>query len=174
MNSQSGTRANRMTEGLAEIRQVTIFTDGACIGNHGPGGYRVVLRYGKHRRELSGGFRLTTNNRMEMMAAIVGLAVLKEKCAVTIYSGLQLPVDSISEGWVCESREMGWKRENERLLNADLWKRLLELCDQNEIQLIWVKGHSGEPQNERQHALSEHAACGDDLAIDRAYEEGRT
>jgi len=163
-----------MTGDLTEIKQVTIFTDGACTGNPGPGGYGVVLRYGKHRRELSGGFRLTTNKRVEMMAVIVGLATLKEKCAVTVYSDSQLLVDSISEGWVHEWRERGWKRDKERLLNADLWKRLLELCDQHEVQFIWVKGHSGEPESERAHDLSVQAACGDDLAIDRAYQEGKT
>lgn len=163
-----------MGEDKAELKQVTIFTDGACIGNPGTGGYGVVLQYGKNRKELSGGFRLTTNNRMEMMAAIVGLAALKEKCAVTIYSDSQLLVDGISKGWVHEWRKRGWRRKKKRALNADLWKRLLELCDQHEVQFIWVRGHAGEPENERAHDLSMQAACGDGLAIDRAYEEGKT
>jgi len=163
-----------MTEDMVEIKQVAISTDGVCIGDPGPGGYGVVIRYCEHRRELSGGFRLTTSKRMAMMAVIVGLAALKQKCAVTVYSDSQLLVDSISQGRVHEWRERGWKRGRERLVNADLWKRLLELCDQHEVQLVWESGQSGDPENERAHDLSVRAAYGDDLVTDRAYEEGRT
>jgi ribonuclease HI len=163
-----------MVENKTALKQVIIFTDGACIGNPGPGGYGVVLKYGKYRKDLSGGFRLTTSNRMEMMASIVGLEALKEKCAVTIYSDSQLLVDGISKGWVHKWRKKGWKRGKKRALNADLWKRLLELCDQHEVQFVWVRGHTGEPGNERAHDLSMQAAYGSSLAIDKAYEEGKT
>jgi ribonuclease HI len=163
-----------MNEDRTELKQIIIYTDGACIGNPGPGGYGVVLVYSKHKKELSGGFRLTTNNRMEIMAAIVGLEALKVKCAVTIYSDSQLLVDSISKGWVYEWRRRGWKRKKKRALNADLWKRLLDLCDQHEVQFVWVRGHEGDPGNERAHDLSMQAACGSDLTTDKAYEEGKT
>jgi len=163
-----------MTEDTAEIKRVAISTDGACIGDPGAGGYGVVIRYREHRRELSGGFRLTTSRRMAMMAVIVGLAALKQKCAVTMYSDSQLLVDSISQGRVHEWREKGWKRGKERLVNADLWKRLLELCDQHEVEMVWGRGHSGDPEKERAHDLSVRAAYGVDLATDSAYEEGRT
>lgn len=157
-----------------ERKQVTIYTDGACIDNPGPGGYGVVLRHGQHKKELSGGFRLTTNNRMEMMAAIVGLEALKEKCEVTLFSDSKLLVDAVTKGWAHRWRERGWKRKKERALNADLWKRLLELCDQHVVQFTWVKGHAGEPGNEQAHDLSVRATYGGSLAIDKAYEEGKT
>ncbi len=163
-----------MTEDMAEIKQVAISTHGACIGDPGPGGYGSVVRYGTHRRELSGGFRLTTSSRMEMMAVIVGLAALKEKCAVTVYSDSQLLVDGVSEGSAHEWRQRGWKRGKERLLNADLWKRLLELCDQHDVQFLWGRGHSEDPEYERAHDLSVRAAYGDGLATDSAYEEAKT
>jgi ribonuclease HI len=163
-----------MNEEKGQLKQVMMFIDGACIDSSGAGGYGVVIKYGKHRKELSGGFRLTTNDRMEMMAAIAGLAALKEKCAVTIYSDSRSLVDGIAKGWAYECQKNGWRRENTTLLNLDLWKRLLELCDQHKVRFAWVKGRTEDPENERAHSLSKQAACGDGLARDKTYEEEKT
>ena len=163
-----------MNENTTELREVNIYTDGACIGNPGPGGYGVVLLYGQHRKELSGGFRLSTNNRMEITAAIVGLQSLKSKCRVTIYSDSQLLVDSINQGWAKKWRKKGWKKGSNWVLNADLWQELLNLCDEYEVNVVWVKGHSNILENDRADQLSMRAAQSTSLAIDDAYENGET
>ena len=151
--------------------QVTIYTDGACLGNPGPGGYGVVLLHGKHRKELSGGFRLTTNNRMEMMAAIVGLGALKKRCTVKVYSDSQYLVHAMKEGWARRWRKNGWKRNrNEEALNTDLWETLLDLCDHHEVQFSWIRGHSGDKENERCDWLSVQAAKQENLPSDTGYE----
>ncbi len=132
------------------MKKVEIFTDGACSGNPGPGGYGVVLRYNGAEKELSGGEALTTNNRMELTAAIVGLSALKEKCIVTLYSDSKYLVDAINCGWARKWRENGWMRnKRDAAQNPDLWERLLELLDMHEVSLVWVKGHAGHPENER-------------------------
>ncbi|MBE7024296.1 MAG: ribonuclease HI [Ruminococcaceae bacterium] len=132
------------------MKQVEIFTDGACSGNPGSGGYGVVLKYGGAQKELSGGDRETTNNRMELTAAIVGLEALKERCAVTLYSDSKYLVDAIKCGWAVKWRENGWMRnKKEPALNPDLWERLLDLLDKHVVELVWVKGHAGHPENER-------------------------
>ncbi len=155
----------------SELKKIVIYTDGACIGNPGPGGYGVVLLYDGHRKELSGGFRLTTNNRMEIMAAITGLQALNQRCAVTLYTDSQYLVNSIMKGWAARWRANGWKRnKRERAINADLWERLLELCALHEVTFKWVKGHAGNPENERCDQLSMQAALQPDLAIDTGYE----
>ncbi len=154
-----------------KLDQVTIYTDGACLGNPGPGGYGVVLLCGANRKELSGGFRLTTNNRMEMMAAIVGLNLLKRPCAVGIYSDSQYLVFAMREGWATRWRKNGWKRnQKEDALNSDLWEKLLNLCDQHEVQFFWVRGHSGDQENERCDWLSVQAAKQENLPPDTGYE----
>lgn len=153
------------------LREVTIYTDGACIGNPGPGGYGVVLLYGRHRKELSGGFRLTTNNRMEIMAAVVGLCSLRARCSVTLYSDSQYLVDAIEKGWAVRWRTNSWKRnKKEKVVNPDLWEQLLDLCDQHEINFKWVRGHSGNVENERCDQLAVQAARRDNLPPDTAYE----
>ncbi len=153
---------------------VTIYTDGACLGNPGPGGYGVVLLHGNHRKELSGGFRLTTNNRMEMMAAIVGLSALKKRCVVKLYSDSQYLVHSMKEGWAERWRKNGWKRnKKEDALNRDLWEKLLDLCAQQEVQFSWIRGHSGDPENERCDWLSVQAAKQNNLPPDAEYESNR-
>lgn len=153
------------------LKQVTIYTDGACIGNPGPGGYGTVLLYGEHRRELSGGYRLTTNNRMEMMAAIVGLQALKAKCAVTIYSDSKYVVDAIMKGWAVRWRAKGWKRtQTKSPVNTDLWQQLLGLCEHHQVEFRWVKGHSGNVENERCDRLAVEAAKQPNLPIDEGYE----
>lgn len=156
------------------LPSVIIYTDGACIGNPGPGGYGVVLKFGSHIKELSGGFRLTTNNRMEIMAAIVALQALNTRCAVTLYSDSQLLVESIEQGWAEKWRKKGWKKGRKWVRNADLWVQLLELCEEHEIEIVWVRGHTGVVENERADRLSLAAAQGKDLAIDEAYESGET
>lgn len=154
------------------LKHVTIYTDGACSGNPGPGGYGVVLIYGKHRKELSGGFRLTTNNRMEIMAAIVGLSALKEKCRVTLYTDSQYLVDAIMKGWAKRWKANNWYRnKKEKARNIDLWDKLLPLCEQHEVEFVWIRGHNGNPNNERCDNLSVQASAQDDLPPDVGYEE---
>ena len=155
-----------------KLKEVTIYTDGACCGNPGPGGYGVVLIYGKHRKELSAGFRLTTNNRMEMMAAIAGLEALKFECAATVYSDSKYLVDAVTQGWAKRWRANGWKRnKKDKAMNPDLWGRLLDLCDRHKVNFLWVKGHSGVPENERCDELAVAASQEDNLAMDDGYEQ---
>ena len=138
-----------------------IYTDGACVGNPGPGGYGVVLVSEplNRRRELSRGFRMTTNNRMEMMAAIVGLEALRRPCQVTVYSDSKYLVDSMELGWVHKWKANGWMRTTKELrVNVDLWERLLDLCAQHDVSFRWLRGHSGHPENERCDQLAESAA----------------
>jgi ribonuclease HI len=152
-------------------KKVTLYTDGACLGNPGPGGYGVVLLYDGHRKEISGGFRLTTNNRMEMMAVIVGLRALKERCSVTVYSDSEYVVNSISKGWAERWRANGWKRnKKDKAINADLWEQLLDLIDNHDVKMVWVRGHSGVKENERCDELSVAAALQKDLPVDEGYE----
>lgn len=153
--------------------EVKIYTDGAARGNpNGPGGYGVVLLYvdGKgvtHRRELSGGYAKTTNNRMELMAAIVGLEALIRPCDVELYSDSQYLVKAFNEGWIQNWIRKGWKREkNKEVKNVDLWKRLLEAKEKHNVRFIWVKGHAGTAENERCDQLAVSAALADDLPED--------
>ena len=136
------------------MKEVSLYTDGACRGNPGPGGWGAILVYGPHERELSGGERETTNNRMELMAAISGLEALKEKCSVTLYSDSKYIVDAYLEGWVNTWRKSGWRRGREPLKNPDLWERLVALTDHHEVKFVWVKGHNGHSYNERCDALA--------------------
>ncbi len=136
-------------------KQVEIFTDGACSGNPGPGGYGVILRFGTTTKELSGGEAHTTNNRMELMGVISGLSALKESCEVKLYSDSKYIVDAVNQGWAKKWRANGWKRgKNEPALNSDLWARLLELLEKHDVTFIWVKGHAGHPENERCDTLA--------------------
>jgi ribonuclease HI len=153
-------------------KKVLIYTDGACLGNPGPGGYGVVLLYDEHRKELSGGFRLTTNNRMEILAAVVALEALKAPCDVTLHSDSQYVVNAIEQGWALRWRANQWKRnKTEMALNPDLWERLLNCAAQHKVKFRWVKGHAGDLENERCDQLAMAAAKGPDLAIDNAYEK---
>jgi ribonuclease HI len=155
-----------------QLKEVTIYTDGACTGNPGAGGYGVVLLYGEHRKELSGGFRRTTNNRMEILAAIIGLEALKTKCAVTIYSDSQYVVNSIAKGWAKNWRAKGWrKKDGAMAVNPDLWAKLLDLCSQHQVEFCWVRGHSGNIENERCDRLAVAAAQQQDLPVDIEYEK---
>ena len=132
------------------MKQVYIYTDGACSGNPGPGGWGTVLRFGAHEKELSGGEANTTNNRMELTAVIEGLKALKEPCEVTLTTDSKYVCDSINKGWVYGWQKRGWvKSDKKPALNVDLWEQLLPLLEQHRVTFIWVKGHAGHPENER-------------------------
>ncbi len=152
---------------MNQTDSVIIYTDGACIGNPGPGGYAAILIKNSRRKEISGGFKNTTNNRMEIMAAIKGLAALKNKCHVTLYSDSQYLVNSMTEGWVKSWQANGWKRnKKEYALNVDLWKQILELCKTHNVDFKWTRGHAGTPENERCDYLATQAANQTDLPDD--------
>jgi len=160
----------KQTTSMRKTKHITIYADGACLGNPGPGGYGTILLYQGHKRELSGGYRKTTNNRMEIMAAIVGLEALKEKCNVTLYSDSEYLVKAMSQGWAWRWRANGWKRSRrEKVLNPDLWDRLLQLCDHHEVQFSWVKGHAGTAENTRCDELAVQAAQQANLPCDEGY-----
>jgi ribonuclease HI len=148
---------------------ISIYTDGASRGNPGPGGYGVVMKYGEHRKEISEGFRLTTNNRMELLSVIVALEALKKPgTPVTIYSDSKYVVDSVEKGWV-----FGWEKKNfAKKMNPDLWQRFLRAYRQHKVKFVWVKGHHTNVENNRCDELAVAAALGGDLKIDRGYESG--
>ena len=135
--------------------KVIIYTDGSALGNPGPGGYGTILRYtapsgAVHEKELSAGFSCTTNNRMELLGAITGLAALKEPCEVVLTSDSKYLVDAVNKKWAVGWRKKGWKKgDGKPALNIDLWERLLDLLDTHRVTLVWVKGHAGHPYNER-------------------------
>jgi ribonuclease HI len=160
---------------LESSNQVVIYTDGACTGNPGPGGYGVVMIHGANEKELSAGFRLTTNNRMEILACIAGLEALKRPSAVTIYSDSKYVVNAMNNSWAVKWRSRGWKRKLENgemkdALNADLWAQMLDLCDKHEVTFRWVRGHDGNEGNERCDRLARSAAASPQLSIDTPYE----
>ena len=131
-------------------KYVEIYTDGACSGNPGPGGWGVVLRYGSREKELSGGELNTTNNRMELTAAIKGLSALKEPCAVKLVTDSKYVADGITKGWAESWRKNGWRKADKKpALNPDLWEQLLNLLNEHTVNIEWVKGHTGHPENER-------------------------
>jgi len=151
-------------------QHVIIYTDGACDGNPGRGGYGVVLLEGGSRRELSRGFRLTTNNRMELLAAVVGLEALEEPSLVNLYSDSKYLINAMNQGWASEWKEAGWVRKaGRRVPNADLWVKLLALIVEHEVTFEWVKGHSGIRDNERADTLSYAAIEEGDLLEDEGY-----
>lgn len=148
---------------------ITIYTDGSSRGNPGPGGYGVILSAGKHRKELSAGFRKTTNNRMELLAVIIGLEALKVKnAAIRVYSDSKYVVDAVEKGWLWGWVKKGFKGKK----NKDLWLRFIKVYKKDRVKFQWVKGHAGIPENERCDQLAVQAAEGPDLEIDRAFEEG--
>lgn len=159
------------------MTKVTIYTDGAARGNpDGPGGYGTILSFvdskgQEHIRELSAGYRKTTNNRMELMAVIVGLEALTRPCEITLYSDSQYVIKAFNEHWIDGWIKKGWKRgKNEPVKNVDLWKRLLAAKEKHRVTFIWVKGHAGHPQNERCDQLATTAADGENLLIDEVCE----
>jgi ribonuclease HI len=144
------------------MKKIVVFTDGACSGNPGPGGYAAVLLFTHghqtYRREVFGGFRQTTNNRMEMFSVIAALETLKEPCEVTLFSDSRYVVDAINKGWVIRWKQNNWMRnKKEPALNVDLWNRLLPLLDRHRVTFNWVKGHDGNTENERCDELARSA-----------------
>lgn len=132
------------------MKKVEIYTDGACSGNPGPGGYGVILKYNENVKELSGGASNTTNNRMEMTAVITALEALKEPCNVDLYSDSKYIIDAITKGWAKKWQANNWiKSDKKKALNSDLWEKLLCLLEKHDVNFIWVKGHAGHPENER-------------------------
>ncbi len=151
-------------------QKVIIYTDGACTGNPGAGGYGAVLIYGEDRQEISGGYKLTTNNRMEMMAAIAALQSLDASSRVTLHSDSKYLVDAVTKGWAKKWQANGWMRnKKDKAKNPDLWQELLELCQQHDVDFVWVKGHAGIPENERCDRLAVAAARGINLPADKGY-----
>lgn len=147
--------------------QVTIYTDGAARGNPGPGGYGVVMLYKGHRKELSGGFRLTTNNRMELLAVIVGLEALKRaNLKVKVYSDSKYVVDAITRGWIWDWQQKRFKKKK----NQDLWMRYIQLHQKIDVDYQWVKGHANIPENERCDELAVNASLQENLPADSGYE----
>ena len=151
------------------MKEVALFTDGSCLGNPGPGGWAAILEYRGHLKELSQGYKLTTNNRMELLAVINGLAVLKESCSVQITTDSQYVKNGMTS-WLA-----GWKRRNwvnsqkKPVKNKDLWQRLDQECSRHKIHWYWVKGHAGHTQNERCDELAKNAALGDGKIPDQGF-----
>lgn len=137
------------------MKKVNIYTDGACSGNPGPGGWAAVLEFNGRELELSGGEENTTNNRMELTAAIMGLEALKEECEVTLYSDSQYLVNAVEKGWLKSWIAKGWvKSDKKPVINDDLWKRLVLLLERHKVAFVWVRGHNGHAYNERCDALA--------------------
>ena len=137
------------------MKEVELFTDGACSGNPGPGGWGAILRFKGIRRELSGGEEQTTNNRMELTACIAGLKALKEPCKVTLTTDSKYVADGLQKGWAKSWQANGWRKADKKpALNPDLWEQLLELYEKHTVKIVWVKGHAGHPENERCDALA--------------------
>lgn len=150
-----------------ETKHIKIFTDGACSGNPGRGGYGTILIYKGHRKELSAGYKQTTNNRMELMAIIAGLEALKEPCVVDVYSDSRYIVDAVSKGWAQRWRKNNWMRnKDEEAKNPDLWELLLTLLEKHQVTMHWVQGHAGHELNERCDRLAVKAAAGNHLLDD--------
>jgi ribonuclease HI len=149
--------------------QIELYTDGSSRGNPGPGGYGLILRAGPHYKEMNEGYRLTTNNRMELLSVIIGLESLKNPGShVTVFSDSKYVIDSITKGWV-----FGWvKKGFAGKKNKDLWQRFLRIYPKHNVKFIWVKGHSDHPENERCDVLAVSAATGKLLLIDEGYESG--
>jgi ribonuclease HI len=155
--------------------KISVYTDGGCRGNPGPGGYGVIILEGGRRTELAGGFRLTTNNRMELMACIEALRALPGGADIVLHSDSRYVVNGIGKGWARKWRTNGWMRtKSEAAENSDLWAELLKLCETRRVAFVWVHGHAGHRENERCDELATSAAQGPDLKEDRAYVEGRT
>ena len=155
--------------------QIIIYTDGGCAGNPGPGGYGAVILDGERRSELAQGFRRTTNNRMELMACIAALDTLEVPANVVLHSDSLYVVNGIGKGWARKWRANGWMRtKSEEAENADLWAKLLDLCDRHRVRFVWVHGHAGNRENERCDRLATGAVQGPDLTEDHAYVRGHT
>lgn len=154
-----------------ELPPVRIYSDGACLGNPGRGGYGTLLLFGDHRKELSQGYRRTTNNRMELLGAIAGLEALTRPCQVALWSDSQYLVHAMTKGWLDGWQRRGWRTaQRDPVKNQDLWQRLLGAIDAHRIEWHWVRGHTGHPENERCDELAVAAANGADLLDDVGYD----
>ena len=154
------------------MKEVVIYTDGACSGNPGRGGYGAILVYGEKEKTLSEGFRKTTNNRMELLGVIRALETLKEPCRVQLYSDSKYVIEAIEKGWAVTWRKNGWKRKSGPAQNPDLWGKLLDLLDTHVLTCHWVKGHAQNENNNRCDAMAVAAYGKDNLKIDTEYEKG--
>ncbi|KFZ37266.1 ribonuclease H [Shewanella mangrovi] len=155
---------------MTELKHIQIFTDGSCLGNPGPGGYGAILKYKQHIKELSKGYKLTTNNRMELLAVIVALESLKEPCKITLTSDSQYMRQGITQ-WIHNWKRKGWVTSNKTpVKNVDLWKRLDAACQQHQIDWQWVKGHAGHLENERCDELARTAAENKPTLEDSGYQ----
>ncbi|WP_147819913.1 ribonuclease HI [Salidesulfovibrio onnuriiensis] len=149
------------------MSDVTLYTDGSCLGNPGPGGYGAVLIFGEHRKELAQGFKDTTNNRMELRAVIEGLRALTRPCSVELYTDSKYVQQAITKGWLKNWQKNGWQTAAKKpVKNQDLWRDLMPLLEKHRIDFRWVKGHSGHPENERCDELARTAASGRNLLPD--------
>lgn len=152
------------------LKELDIYTDGACSGNPGKGGFGIVLLYKNNRKEISEGYESTTNNRMELLAVIRALEILKEPCKVNLYSDSRYVIDSITKGWVQKWKKNNWvKSDKKKALNVDLWEKLLPLLEKHEVRLFWVKGHADNVENERCDQLARGAIENNMLLIDEKY-----
>jgi ribonuclease HI len=159
---------------MTDLPEVTIYTDGACLGNPGPGGYAAILISAGKRKVVTGGRRLTTNNRMEILAAVAALEALKQPCRVLLHSDSRYLVDTIVQGHAQRWRANGWRRNRkEYALNVDLWEQLLRLCEKHTVKFTWVQGHAGHVENEECDLLSAEAARAQDLPPDAGYQEAQ-
>lgn len=153
-----------------ELKKVELYTDGACSGNPGPGGYCAILKHNEKEKILKQGYTLTTNNRMELLGAIVGLEAIKFKCKVILCSDSKYLIDSIQKGWVYSWRKKNWtKSDGNKTLNIDLWQRLLIQLEKHEVEFIWIKGHDGHPMNERCDKYAVEASKSSGLLEDTGY-----
>lgn len=150
---------------------ITIFTDGASRGNPGPGGFGTILKYKQHYKEISAGYRKTTNNRMELLAVIAGLEVLKkEGSEVTVFSDSKYVVDAVERGWIWSWVKKGFKGKK----NEDLWRRFINVYNKHKVRFTWIRGHAGHPENERCDELAVQSAMGGNLLIDAGFEQGES
>jgi ribonuclease HI len=158
---------------MTEKQHVTIYTDGACSGNPGPGGYAAIMMYGDKRLELSQGYRKTTNNRMELLAVITALERLTRPCKVTLYSDSEYVVNAIKKGWLENWQKKGWRKADRKpVLNVDLWQRLVPLLEKHEIEFRWVRGHNNNVENECCDRLAVEASQSRDLLVDEGFGKG--
>jgi ribonuclease HI len=161
----------RVTKKLPSYEEVVMYTDGGCVRNPGPGGYGAVISYNGLREELSGGFRQTTNNRMELLACIAGLQTLRTRSSVTIFSDSKYVVHGITKGWARRWKANGWMRNTTQVAkNADLWDSLLDLCGKHQVKFVWIKGHANNPENVRCDRLAFLEASGDPMTVDSGFE----
>jgi ribonuclease HI len=155
------------------MKHITIHTDGACSVNPGPGGYAAILEFDGREKAITGGFRRTTNNRMELMAVIKGLEALKEPCEVTLYTDSRYIVDAVNLGWLRQWRAKRWKRaDKKKVLNPDLWIQLLQQLGRHKVEFKWIAGHAGNFLNERCDRMAVEMSLLPDLPEDAVYEQG--